>query len=206
MRQRGPARLLKRLLDIGIAVLVLVPGLPLLALAALAVRVRMGAPVLFTQERAGEGGRPFRIYKLRTMLSTRSPEGQLLPDEVRLTALGRFLRKASLDELPQLLNVLPGDMSLVGPRPPYLRYLPRYTADHGRRHEVMPGISGWAQVHGRNALSWRDKFDHDLWYVEHWTPWLDLWVLGLTCLHVLKPKGIAAADHATMTEFRGPDD
>jgi lipopolysaccharide/colanic/teichoic acid biosynthesis glycosyltransferase len=162
----------------------------------------MGNP-MFVQSRVGKHDRIFSFYKFRTMNNDRDAAGKLLPDEERLTALGRFLRATSLDELPQLWNVLKGEMSLVGPRPLLPEYLPRYTAFQRRRHEVKPGITGWVQVNGRNSLTWEQKFDLDVWYVDHRSFWLDLKVLCLTVLQVLRRDGISQAGHATMPEFLG---
>jgi len=163
----------------------------------------MGKPVLFKHERPGLNGKPFVLYKLRTMKSVPGAEGDPRTDAARLTALGQFLRKASIDELPQLVNVLKGEMSLVGPRPLMMQYLPRYNAHQARRHEVKPGITGWAQVKGRNSLSWEEKFDLDVWYVEHQSLWLDAKILALTAWRVIRPAGISAGAHATMPEFMG---
>jgi lipopolysaccharide/colanic/teichoic acid biosynthesis glycosyltransferase len=163
----------------------------------------LGRPVLFRQQRPGLGGKPFTIYKFRTMTDERDDQGKLLPDADRLTAFGRFLRSTSLDELPELFNVLKGDMSLVGPRPLLMEYLPRYTTEQMRRHEVRPGITGWAQVNGRNALTWEEKFQMDVWYVEHCSFWLDLKILWLTFIALVKREGITAQEHATMPKFMG---
>jgi lipopolysaccharide/colanic/teichoic acid biosynthesis glycosyltransferase len=203
MRQAGRALLLKKVLDRTIAAAALTATAPILAVAMGAVRVSMGAPVLFRQIRPGLHEKPFRIFKMRTMTDERGPDGRLLSDEERLTRLGRFLRATSIDELPQLLNVLAGDLSLVGPRPLLMEYLPLYSAQQARRHDVMPGITGWAQIHGRNAISWEAKFDLDVWYVDHWTPWLDVKILAKTVRHVLARKGISQEGSATMTKFRG---
>jgi len=172
---------------------------------AVVVYVSMGPPVLFRQERAGLNGRPFTLYKFRTMLDLRDEHGNLLPDEKRLTPVGRFLRNWSLDELPQFWNVLKGDMSLVGPRPLPTRYLPRYNEFQMRRHEVKPGITGWTQVKGRNSLSWEEKFKLDVWYVDHWSILLDLYIIALTIWKVLKHEGISAEGHVTMPEFKGDE-
>ena len=188
---------MKRLLDILLVVLAFPLWLSLLGAVALAVLAVEGRPVFFRQERAGKGGRPFRMLKLRTM---RDGEGT---DEERLTRLGRFLRASSLDELPELLHVLAGTMSLVGPRPLPTRYLPRYSPEQARRHDVRPGITGWAQVHGRNLLSWEDKFAYDVWYVDHRSLFLDVKILFLTVATVLGARGIASEQSATMTEFTG---
>ena len=194
---------LKRLIDFIGAFIGLVILSPLLILIALLVRVNLGTPVLFRQVRPGLHGRPFILYKFRTMRDLRDAEGRLLADEMRLTRLGRFLRSASLDELPELFNVLKGEMSLVGPRPLLMEYLERYTPEQARRHEVKPGITGWVQVNGRNALTWEEKFKLDVWYVDNWNLGLDLKILALTLIKVLKREGISAGGHATMPEFRG---
>ncbi|WP_243028301.1 sugar transferase [Thermus albus] len=197
--------LLKRLLDIvGASFALLVFG-PLMLYIALRIWMQIGRPVLFRQVRPGLHGKPFVMYKFRTMTQERDAEGRLLPDEKRLTPLGRFLRQYSLDELPEFINVLKGDMSLVGPRPLLMEYLDRYTAEQARRHEVKPGITGWAQVNGRNALSWEEKFRLDVWYVDNWNLLLDLKILLLTLVKVLRREGINAPGHATMPEFRGSD-
>ena len=188
---------MKRLLDILLVLLALPLWLPLLGAVALAVLAVDGRPVFFRQERAGKGGVPFRMLKFRTM---RDGAGT---DEARLTRLGRFLRASSLDELPELLHVLAGTMSLVGPRPLPTRYLPRYSPEQARRHEVRPGITGWAQVHGRNLLSWEDKFAYDVWYVDHRSLLLDIKILFLTVAAVLGARGIASGQSATMEEFTG---
>lgn len=179
-------------------------GLPMLGLAVL-VRQKLGAPAIFKQVRPGLNGQPFTMYKFRTMTDERGPDGELLPDSVRLTSFGKFLRSTSLDELPELWNVLKGDMSLVGPRPLLMSYLPLYNEYQARRHEVRPGITGWAQVNGRNALSWNEKFEHDVWYVEHRSMTLDLKILLMTLQKVFKREGISAAGEATMPAFRGND-
>lgn len=194
--------LVKRGMDILASAVSLVVLFPLLLVLAAAVRLFLGRPVLFRQVRPGLHGRPFVLYKFRTMRDLRDANGNLLPDEQRLTPFGRFLRSASLDELPELFNVLRGDMSLVGPRPLLMEYLDRYTPEQARRHEVKPGITGWAQVNGRNSLSWEDKFRLDVWYVDHWSLWLDFKILWLTVVKVLRREGISAAGSATMPEFR----
>ena len=194
---------MKRLFDIFFSCVgLLVLSLPLLGLIWL-VRRKLGSPVFFRQVRPGLHGRPFEMVKFRTMTDARGPDGQLLPDAVRLTSFGRFLRATSLDELPELWNVLRGDMSLVGPRPLLMEYLPLYSPEQARRHEVRPGITGWAQVNGRNALSWEDKFKLDVWYVDHRSLWLDIKVLWLTVKKVLVREGISAAGEATMSKFTG---
>jgi lipopolysaccharide/colanic/teichoic acid biosynthesis glycosyltransferase len=196
-------RALKVALDRSAALVGLAALSPVLGAVALAIRARMGSPVLFVQERPGLGGRIFRVVKFRTMRRATGSDGKPLPDAERLTALGRFLRATSLDELPQLWNVLRGDLSLVGPRPLLVQYLPRYTPVQARRHDVLPGITGWAQVNGRNAISWDEKFALDVWYVDHWSIALDLRILGLTLLRVLRREGIAREGHVTMPEFMG---
>lgn len=174
-----------------------------MAVIAIAVWRSMGRPVLFRQTRPGLHGRPFVLYKFRTMTDARDEQGKLLPDEQRLTRLGRWLRATSLDELPELWNVLKGDMSLVGPRPLRMEYLTRYTAEQMRRHEVKPGLTGWAQVNGRNSLSWEEKFRRDVWYVDNWTLWLDFKILLRTVLVVFRREGISAPGHATAPKFIG---
>ena len=188
---------MKRLFDITAVVVTAAAWLPLLLIVGLAVRLALGRPVLFVQARPGLRGRPFKLIKFRTM---REGVG---PDYERLTQTGKVLRTTSLDELPELLNVLRGEMSLVGPRPLLMRYLPRYTPEQARRHEVRPGITGWAQVNGRNALSWEQKFAYDVWYVDHRSMWLDLKILWLTLWQVLACKGIHADGAATAEEFMG---
>ncbi len=194
---------LKRALDVvGALLLLVVFLLPMLAIAAL-IAVRLGRPVLFRQTRPGRGGRPFEIMKFRTMRDATDAQGWPLPDAERLTAFGKALRATSLDELPELLNVLRGEMSLVGPRPLLVRYLPLYSPEQARRHEVRPGITGWAQVNGRNAISWERKFDLDVWYVDHRSFGLDIKTLLLTAKKVVVREGITASDHATTAEFLG---
>jgi lipopolysaccharide/colanic/teichoic acid biosynthesis glycosyltransferase len=177
--------------------------LPFMLLIALAVFLSMGRPVLFRQTRPGLRGQPFELYKFRTMRETRDEQGRLLPDSERLTGIGRFLRSLSLDELPELWNVLRGEMSLVGPRPLLMQYIERYTPQQARRHEVLPGITGWAQINGRNALTWEDKFRFDVWYVENRTVWLDLKILFITLWKTIKREGISQQGHATAEEFMG---
>ena len=198
-------RILKRSTDIVVACAALVVLAPVLLVTAMAVHVKLGRPVLFRQRRPGLGGRPFVLYKFRTMTDQRGPDGRLLADHLRLGRLGRFLRSWSLDELPQLWNVLVGDMSLVGPRPLLMQYLGRYTPQQARRHETRPGITGWAQIHGRNAIAWEDKFALDVWYVDHSSLRLDLSILAITVWRALRRDGISAEMHATMPEFAGSD-
>lgn len=193
----------KRLFDLMLTALALIILSPVLVVIAFLVRVRLGSPVLFRQQRPGLRGRPFILLKFRTMTDARDADGNLLPDEQRLTSFGRFLRRTSMDELPELLNVLKGDMSLVGPRPLLMQYLDRYTSEQMRRHEVKPGITGWAQINGRNALSWEDKFALDVWYIDHLSLWLDLRIILLTIWKVLRREGISQAGFATMPEFMG---
>ena len=193
----------KRLFDVLIAGIALVVLAPLLALLALLVRATMGAPVLFRQDRPGLHGAPFTLYKFRTMRDTRDAHGNLLDDDARLTAVGRFLRSTSLDELPELVNILKGDMSLVGPRPLLMEYLLRYTPEQMRRHDVVPGLTGWAQVSGRNALDWDEKFARDVWYVDNRSFSLDLRILVATALIVLRRQGISQPGHATAEKFTG---
>ncbi len=193
---------LKRTLDLAVAIPAIVLTSPLMGGLALVVRLTMGKPVLFRQRRPGLFGRPFTLLKFRTMSDLRDHEGKPLPDEERLTRLGRFLRRTSLDELPELFNVLKGEMSLVGPRPLLMEYLERYTPRQARRHEVRPGITGWAQVNGRNALSWEEKFELDVWYVDHRSLWLDLKILVMTVGQVLSGRGVSARGHATMPKFK----
>jgi sugar transferase EpsL len=193
----------KRLLDVVVAAIGLVLLSPLMAAVALLVRRRIGSPVFFVQERPGFGGRPFRIYKFRTMNEERDASGAPLPDERRLTPLGRLLRSTSLDELPELFNVLRGDMSLVGPRPLLMEYLALFTPEQARRHEVRPGITGWAQVNGRNAISWEEKFALDVWYVDNRSFLLDLKILARTAVKVLAREGIRQEGRATMERFTG---
>jgi lipopolysaccharide/colanic/teichoic acid biosynthesis glycosyltransferase len=194
---------MKRLFDfVAASLALLMLALPLLALAWL-IRRKLGSPVLFSQVRPGLHGKPFLMVKFRTMTDVRDASGALLPDAQRLTPFGCFLRSSSLDELPELWNVLRGEMSLVGPRPLLMEYLPLYSPEQARRHEVRPGITGWAQVNGRNAISWADKFALDVWYVDHRSLWLDLRILWLTVRKVLVRDGISAPGEATMPKFEG---
>lgn len=196
----------KRLFDILLASPGLILLSPLLLLVGLLVRVRMGSPVIFQQIRPGLNGKPFFVYKFRTMKEVYDTQGQLLPDHQRLTRLGRFLRALSLDELPELLNVLRGEMSLVGPRPLLMQYLDRYTPEQARRHEVLPGMTGWAQVNGRNAITWEEKFRYDVWYVDHWSLKLDIKILFLSLLVVIRREGIDHPGNATTNEFMGMEE
>lgn len=193
----------KRTLDIITASASLLLAAPVLVIIGLAIRFSMGAPVLFRQERPGFEGNPFVMYKFRSMLDCVDADGKPLPDELRLTDLGRFLRSTSLDELPALINVLKGEMSVVGPRPLLTQYLERYTPEQMRRHKVKPGMTGWAQVNGRNIISWEDRFKLDVWYVDHQSVWLDLKIVALTIWKTVKCEGINQPGHATMEEFKG---
>jgi lipopolysaccharide/colanic/teichoic acid biosynthesis glycosyltransferase len=205
--QHGRAALaLKRLLDLVVAAAALVALSPLMALIGLVVRLKLGSPVFFRQQRPGLDGRPFNLVKFRTMTDQRTARGSLLPDADRLPPFGRWLRTTSLDELPELWNVLKGDMSLVGPRPLLMHYLPLYSADEARRHEVRPGLTGWAQINGRNAISWPEKFAHDLWYIDNWSLGLDFRILATSVLSVLSGRGVTAAASATMPEFTGSNE
>jgi sugar transferase EpsL len=193
----------KRVADFVLATSGLVVTMPLLATVALVVWVTLGWPIVFVQERAGLGNRIFRMYKFRTMTNARDAAGELLPDAERLTRLGQVLRATSLDELPELFNVTRGEMSLVGPRPLPARYLGRYSPKQARRHEVRPGITGWAQVNGRNRLSWEEKFEYDVWYVDNRSLLLDFRILARTAWKIVEREGISQEDHATMEEFLG---
>jgi sugar transferase EpsL len=193
----------KRIFDVGVSTVVLVLGMPLLLGLCLLVRVRLGGPVLFRQQRPGLQGKPFQLLKFRTMTEARDSRGELLPDADRLTSFGQWLRRTSLDELPELWNVLRGEMSLVGPRPLLLEYLPLYSPEQARRHEVLPGITGWAQVNGRNAIAWSEKLALDVWYVDHRSGWLDIKILWMTVAKVFRGEGVTQPGHATQEKFRG---
>ena len=193
----------KRLFDVISSTAGLIVISPLLVVLAVLVRLKLGSPILFCQQRPGLGGKAFVIYKFRTMTDQRDASGNLLPDEQRLPAFGRFLRSTSFDELPELLNVLKGDMSIVGPRPLMMKYLSRYATEQVRRHEVKPGITGWAQINGRNAISWEDKFKLDVWYVDNWTLWLDVKIILKSIWMVVTKQGITQQGRATMDEFMG---
>ena len=195
--------MVKRLFDMITASFLLVIFAPLMICTALIIRVKMGKPVLFRQLRPGFKGKPFYLYKFRTMTEAVDREVKISEDRQRLTSTGRWIRKYSLDELPQLINVLKGELSFVGPRPLLMAYLDRYTAEQARRHNVKPGITGWAQVNGRNTLTWEDKFAMDVWYVDNLSIWLDLKIMVLTLFKVLKAEGISKDGSATMTEFMG---
>ena len=196
----------KRVFDLVVATVVGIVLSPFLAVLAALVRYKLGRPVLFTQQRPGLHGRPFSLVKFRTMTDDRDEKGELLPDEERLPPFGRFLRSTSLDEFPELWNVIRGDMSLVGPRPLLMAYLDRYSPRQARRHEVRPGITGWGQVNGRNAPSWQQRLEMDVWYVEHRSFWLDLKILLMTVVAVVRRDGVTADGHATVPYFPGNED
>ncbi|MEH6660526.1 MAG: sugar transferase [Parasphingorhabdus sp.] len=196
--------MVKRIFDILGAGIGLTLLSPVLLILIVLIRRQMGSPVLFRQTRPGKDSKPFEMMKFRTMRDATGPDGELLPDTARLTPLGQTLRSSSLDELPELWNVLKGDMSLVGPRPLLMEYLPLYSPEQARRHEVRPGVTGWAQINGRNAISWDEKFALDIWYVDNRSLWLDLKIIWLTIRKVLKREGISAAGEATMPKFTGP--
>jgi len=192
----------KRFFDLVLTVPALIVLSPVMAVFALIVRVNLGSSIIYRQIRPGIHGIIFPIYKFRTMTDDLDDQGNLLPDEQRLTRLGKFLRKTSLDELPELFNVLRGDMCLVGPRPLLIEYLDRYTPEQARRHEVKPGITGWAQVNGRNAITWEEKFKYDVWYVDNWSLWLDIKIIFMTMINVIKGEGVNQPGQATMEEFK----
>jgi sugar transferase EpsL len=193
----------KRILDIVLTIMTLIIIAPMPTFVALLVRIKFGRPILFRQIRPGLHGKPFTLYKFRTMTDARDRHGDLLLDTLRLTSFGKLLRRLSLDELPELINVLKGDMSIVGPRPLLVKYLDRYTPEQARRHEVKPGITGWAQLNGRNAITWEEKFKYDVWYVDNVSFWLDIKILTLTAWKVLRMEGINQPGYATMEEFKG---
>jgi lipopolysaccharide/colanic/teichoic acid biosynthesis glycosyltransferase len=197
--------MLKRAFDIVFSAGWLIGFAPLLLVVAILVRLKLGSPVLFIQERPGLRAKPFRMVKFRTMTDARGPDGELLPDEQRLTSFGKFLRSTTLDEFPEMWNVLLGDMSVVGPRPLLMRYVSRYSPFQARRMEVKPGVTGWAQVNGRNLLSWEEKFALDVWYVDRRTFWLDMKIVVMTFFKVFARSGINSDKAATMEEFRGSD-
>ena len=198
-----PGEWAKRAFDLIAASFLLIVLAPVILMVALLIGVRLGPPIFFRQERPGLGGRPFRLLKFRTMHALDGPDGNLLPDSARLDWFGRWLRASSLDELPELVNILRGQMSLVGPRPLLMEYLPLYSPEQARRHEVRPGLTGWAQINGRNALTWEARFALDVWYVDHWSLGLDLRIIARTILTVVRREGISHADQATMSKFKG---
>lgn len=203
VHRRTCSESVKRVFDFSVACCAIVLLSPLLLAVALAVRLRLGAPVIFRQVRPGRNGRPFVLLKFRTMIDLRDDEGRMLPDDRRITKFGSFLRHSSLDELPELWNVCRGEMSLVGPRPLLMEYLPLYSSVQARRHEVRPGLTGWAQIHGRNSIGWEEKFRLDVWYVDNRTFWLDLRTLWRTIGRVLERKGVNSEGTATMPKFTG---
>jgi sugar transferase EpsL len=193
----------KRIFDFLCASILIIIAAPLLLVISLIIRISMGSPVLFRQKRPGIHGKPFELYKFRSMINNADAERVMLSDSQRLTSVGKFLRSTSLDELPQLINVVKGDLSLVGPRPLLMEYLSLYSPEQMRRHAVKPGITGWAQVNGRNAISWEDKFNLDVWYANHQSFWLDLKILWMTVLKVVRREGISQTEHVTMEKFKG---
>ena len=197
------SRTIKSLVDRVLAGLMLILLSPFIAILAIAIYFKMGSPIIFSQPRGGKNNSVFTFYKFRTMTDEKDSNGNLLPDMARLTSLGEFLRQTSLDELPQLWNVLRGDMSFIGPRPFIAAYLERYTTEQARRHNVKPGITGWAQINGRNSISWEEKFALDLWYIDHWSLWLDLKILFLTVVKIVSKEGIDEDQNTTSTEFMG---
>jgi len=196
----------KRIFDLIVTILGLILLSPFILLTVLSVGIFLGTPILFRQKRPGYKGQPFYIFKFRTMTDASDSAGNLLPDTERLTQLGRFLRAFSLDELPELLNILRGEMSVVGPRPLLMEYLERYSTEQMRRHNVYPGLTGWAQVNGRNAISWQDKFRYDVWYVDNWSFWLDIKIILMTLWKVIKREGISQPGQATTEYFTGNQD
>lgn len=195
--------IIKRLFDLIVTVVALVVFSLIIFVTALIIKVKIGSPIIFKQQRPGLYGKPFYVYKFRTMTDETDEQGELLPDHIRLTKIGKLIRKLSLDELPQLFNVIKGDISLVGPRPLLMEYLELYTSEQARRHDVKPGITGWAQVNGRNAISWEEKFKLDVWYVDNQSFWLDIKILFLTVLKVFKSEGINQSGQATIEKFKG---
>lgn len=202
-RQRGLSLKVKRAVDLSVSFAVLAVLSPMLFVIGILVFLSIESPIFFKQKRPGKCGRPFILYKFRTMTDKRDAQDRLLPDGERLTRLGSILRLSSMDELPQLWNVLRGDLSLVGPRPLLMQYLDLYTPEQARRHNVLPGITGWAQINGRNDIAWKQKFELDLWYVDNWSFWLDLKIVALTINQVLRRRGISQSGHATVPEFQG---
>jgi len=197
--------LIKRVMDIVLSVIILFILFPILLIVGFLLLIVEGPPVFFSHERPGKYGEPFKLIKFRSMKNAKDKSGNLLPDGQRITGLGQFLRRTSMDELPELVNVIKGDMSLVGPRPLLMQYLNRYSPEQFRRHEMLPGITGWAQINGRNAISWDEKFKLDLWYIDHWSLWLDIKILFLTVWKVITRVGISQPGRATMDEFMGDE-
>ena len=194
---------MKRLFDLAVSIVCLILLLPIMPLVAVLIRLKLGTPIMFTQERPGLNGKPFVLYKFRTMTDGRDENGELLPDHLRLTSFGKWLRKLSLDEVPQLFNVIKGDMSLIGPRPLLTEYLSLYTDEQAKRHHVKPGMTGWAQINGRNAITWEEKFKLDVWYVENQSFLLDLKIVLLTIKKIITSEGISNKNHVTMPKFGG---
>ena len=203
LKRKPVQKFLKRIMDICGALFGLIIFSPVIALTAYKISREMGRPVFYNRMRVGQNGKPFKLYKFRTMTDTRDANGNLLPDAERLTLLGQKIRSSSIDELPQLLNVLKGDISLVGPRPLLLEYVPLYNGEQRKRLDVPQGITGWAQINGRNALTWEEKFANDVWYIDNWSLWLDIKILFITVMKVLKHDGISADGEATMPRFEG---
>lgn len=197
---------IKRVLDFVLSIIIMLVCLPVMLIVGLIIFLTEGKPIFFFHERPGKDGQPFKLIKFRSMRNARDAEGNLLPDGERITNFGNFIRKTSIDELPEFINVLRGEMSLVGPRPLLMQYVDRYSPQQFRRHEVLPGITGWAQVNGRNAISWNEKFMLDIWYIDHWSVWLDIKILLLTVWKVISGEGISQAGRATMDEFMGNED
>ncbi len=197
------APFVKRLFDLILTTVLLIFLSPLMLIISIMVAACHGFPIIFKHRRPGYHGEIFTLYKFRSMLELRDAQGHLLPDAKRLTKFGQFLRRTSLDELPELINVLMGDMSLVGPRPLLISYLPLYSTEQSRRHDILPGLTGWAQIHGRNVLTWQEKFNLDLWYIDHWSLWLDIKIIGMTVVKVLRREGISQPGQATSEPFKG---
>jgi sugar transferase EpsL len=197
--------MIKRIFDFWVSLTAIILLSPIIAIVVILIRIRLGKPVIFRHQRPGKNAKPFYLYKFRTMTMERDQDNNLLPDHLRITSLGRILRKYSLDELPQLFNVLKGDLSLVGPRPLLMQYLPLYNDEQKRRHEVKPGITGWAQINGRNSISWPEKFKLDIWYVDHCSFWLDMKILWLTFDRVLRAKWISSLGDANIAPFTGEE-
>jgi len=197
---------IKRILDFVLSIIIMLVCLPVMLIVGLIIFLTEGRPIFFFHERPGKDGQPFKLIKFRSMRNARDAEGNLLPDGKRITNFGNFIRKTSIDELPEFINVLRGEMSLVGPRPLLMQYVDRYSQQQFRRHEVLPGITGWAQVNGRNAISWNEKFMLDIWYIDHWSVWLDIKILLLTVWKVISGEGISQPGRATMDEFMGNED
>ncbi|MFV0516153.1 MAG: sugar transferase [Aminipila sp.] len=198
--------IIKRMTDIIVSTIAIILLMPILVVVYFLVTMKLGTPAIFKQERPGLNEKIFTMYKFRSMTDEKDINGELLSDEIRLTQFGKLLRKTSLDELPELFNILKGDMSFIGPRPLLVRYLDRYTKHQARRHEVRPGLTGWAQINGRNAISWEEKFELDVWYVDNWSLWLDIKIFFKTFAKVFEKEGISSSEHATMEEFMGSED